>query len=302
MNKVVSLRVGDSWNDGDWERLRPYGHTIREINVIGGDGQAFTSEAFAAFIGACPNLQILEYFMIENENSRGTVLLRAAQSCPHLVYLNIDTFSSAAVLERRQNCKNLREVSMSFCKHQSLSVADLVILSQIESMEKLALFQDDITHEHLAAISWFQNLKDLYFNWYNGLEIFEEGMFAGTPICRSLEHIGFHTHSLVVSVAALSCLTLCKNLREIGFDRSACDAAGLKILATHFPLLEKITMGYVIEHIVGVTFFIAQCKNLKEVTLWNARCDINPNDEVTEACLQIHLNDLRSYFPHIHFN
>ena len=293
-----SLRAVSTWEDSDWVRLRPFGHLMHEISVYG-EGQVSNPQAFADFVGDCPRLHKLWYVKIENGNF-GIVLLRVAQSCPLLESLNIDTFSSAALLELSRNCKKLREVFISQSDQQSLSAGDLEIFSQIETVEKLMLFQNDLTNEHLAAISVFPNLKHLYFNWYDEAAIFADGTFADTPISRSLEQIGFHV-PLVVPVAALSCLMPCKILREIDLRESFCDKAGLKILATHFPLLEKITMGYVKEHIVGLTFFIAQCQHLKEVGLSNAMDDINPNDEEARACFQGHLNDLRSYFPHIEF-
>ena len=291
----LSLRGCSSsrWKDSDWERLRPYGHLMHEISV---DKR---NTAFVGILDACPRLSSLEYSDVENEN-HGMILLRASQSCPLLEVLSFDTHSTVALFALSRNCKKLGKVIIT---HSSppLSITDLAIFNQIETLENLTLHGPDLTNEHLAVISGFRNLTELCFDYHNDA-IFLKGTFTGTPISQSLETISFYEGGGVVPVAILSCLSPCKNLREIDLNTRFCDDAGFKILATHFPLLKEITMGYVKEHIVGLTYFLTQHKHLKTVYLFSHR---DSNDEEVNASFQDHftnhVNDLRSYFPHIQF-
>ena len=119
-------------------------------------------------------------------------------------------------------------------------------------------------------------------------------MFVDTPISRSLETIRIISRA---PAAALWCLTPCSNLREIDLNDCRCDDASLKILATHFPLLKQITMGYVKERIVGLTLFFAQRKGLEEVMFI-----VHNLHDLANAGFLNFLTDLANYFPHIHFD
>ena len=279
----------DEWEDDNWERFRPYGHLMHELSVY---GKAYNPQAFADFLSACPLLQKLIYIGVENEN-HGMILLRAAQSCPLLEDLSFDTHSPTSVLALSRNCKKLREVRIR-CP---LSTTDLACFNQIETLETLSLEgNNDLTSEHLAVISGFRNLKELTISCNNA--VFLDGLFLNTPISRSLEKIIFHRGgSGVVPLSVLSCLTPCSKLREINIYHRFCDDAGMKILATHFPLLEDLVTEYVKEHVVGLTFLITQCKHLKQVSLTRP----DSNDEVAQACFQEHLKGLRYCFPHVDF-
>ena len=298
LSKCSALAKFDLWNgyerwkDDDWERLRPYGHLMHEINAT---KDITNLQGFADFLGSCSRLHSLSYGKIENEN-HGMILLRVAQSCPLLESLSFYTCSSASLQRISRNCKKLREINI-WDDSSPLSVADLACFKEIEKLETLSLFRYDLTNDHLAVISGFQNMKKLHI-YANNETIFVDGMFTGTPISRSLEKISFHSN-FDEKISPMAAFTQCNNLREINLADCRCDDASLKLLAKHFPLLEKITMEYVEENIVGWTFFIAQHKHLKVVTF--SKVYFSSDDEIAEACFLNHFNDLESYFPHITF-
>ena len=276
------------WAGDNWERLHPYGHLIEHIQI---HANAPNHPAFADFIGACPNLRSLGYWDVP-ETSEGEILLRAAQTCPLLEDLTFDTHSPAALVALGQNCKKLREVRIAH-RSQSFSTSDLTILKQVENLEILALEQNDLTNGHLAVICDYRNLKELEMRqcYFEDVVTY---MFVDTPISRSLETIRIISRA---PAAALWCLTPCSNLREIDLNDCRCDDASLKILATHFPLLKQITMGYVKERIVGLTLFFAQRKGLEEVMFI-----VHNLHDLANAGFLNFLTDLANYFPHIHFD
>ena len=287
-NITLNYAFGE-WVDGDnWKRLHPYGHLIQHIGIF---RNAVNPPAFADFVGACQNLRSLDYFDIR-ETAEGEILLRVAQSCPLLEDLSFDTHSLNAMEELSNKCKNLRRVRIR-SSNQSLSSSDLATLNRIETLESLVLERHDLTNAHLTAICGFRNLKNLELYLLSGNAV-TEGMFAGTPISQSLETIKI----VFRPFSAFSCLTPCNNLREIDLGQSyGYTNADLNILATHFPLLEKVTMGYVKERMISMTFFITQHKHLKMVRLIPCH---DPEDDVdAEVCYQGHMNDLRFCFPHI---
>ena len=295
--KNITLNYAfEEWVGNDnWERLHPYGHLIQHIGIF---RNAVNPPAFANFVDACQNLRSLDYFDIR-ETAEGEILLRAAQSCPLLENLHFDTHSPTAMRELSRKCKNLQHVYIR-SSNQSLSSSDLAIFEQIETLESLSLEQHDLTNAHLAVICRFRNIKELEMQQCFFEDIVTEGMFVDTPISKTLEKIQIISRNL--PVAALSCLMPCKKLREIDLFDCRCADASLAILATHFPLLDTITMGYDKERIDGLKSFITQHKHLIAVTLLNTVFGVNPNDEVAEAGFQSHLNDLRSCFPHIYFS
>ena len=308
LNKTTTLNkltlMNDSfhrWTHGDWERIYPYGHMIHEMGTYE-YGSSNPPPAFADFVGACPCLRSLHYFFVP-ETVQGEILLRAAQSCPLLESLDFDTWSSAALFEISQKCKKLRDVTIN-PSNQSLSASDLASLKHIETLETLHCFENDLTSEHLVVIFEFRKITNLLIKCVNDA-IFVEGMLVDTPLSRSLEKIhllfdddGDGDEVFPLETGILKCISACKKIREITLDQRFCDDAGLKILATHFPLLEKITMGCVNERMVSLTFFLTQCKYLKRVSLTQPAS----NDKVVQDCFQEHMNDLRSCFPHIYFH
>ena len=276
------------WAGDNWKRLHPYGHLIQNIQIHANGPH---HPAFADFIGACPCLKTLHYCDIP-ETSKGEILLRAAQTCPLLEFLSFDTHSSVALVALVQNCKKLRHVSVT---GESLSTSDLANLNQLENLECLSLDQSDLTSGHMALICEHQNIKVLEIQQCLFEDMVTDGMFDNKPISRSLETIRIISRG--APATALSCLTACSNLREIDMYDCRCDDASLLILATHFPLLETITIGYSKESIVGLTFFFTQHKDLVEVTFVRH----NLHDGEVNAGFKNFLRSLRNYFPHIHF-
>ena len=211
------------------------------------------------------------------------------------------------MLELTRHCKKLREVEF-IATNPPLSTSNLAIFKQIETLKNLSLKGRDWTSEHLAVISGFRNIQQLNINEH---KIFTEGMFTDTPISKTLEKItlarllpvigedipSMLSSSWIMSNAALSCIAVCNNLKNIQLRQRFCDDAGLKKLAPHLPLLEMMQMDYNKDHIDGLQFFITQCKHLQTVFL---TLPVG-SDEEMKICRQGHLNELRSCFPHIQF-
>ena len=286
------------WGEDGWELLRPYGHVMHQIRFA---TKFPHPQDFADFLSVCPNLRKLVYSEIDN-NVHGFILHRAAQSCPLLESLTFDTCSTDAMMELRRNCKKLRLVAIVETSIP-LSATDLAIFNQIKTLETLIYLGNDWTTEHLSAISEIQNIKQLSLGCRNHT-IFVDGTFADTPLSRSLESIDFRTdfegRLSPFPTTILSCLAPCNNLREINLNNRFCDDGGLKILAKHFPLLEKIVMGLGCisiskDCVVGLTIFITQHKHLKTVQL----CRHKFYGDDRDTTFVNHINDLRSYFPNI---
>ena len=285
----ITLHHIKEWPDDNcWERLQPYGHLFQRIEI---HENAPNYPAFADFIGACPHLKLLAYCDIP-ETSEGEILLRAAQTCPLLESLSFDTHSSAALVALGRNCKKLRFVRVTGA---SLSTSDLANLNQLENLKCLILDEIDLTTGHLASICEHRHLKTLEIQQCLFEDIVTDGMFDNKPISRSLETI--RIISCGAPAAVLTSFTACSNLREIDLDDCLCDEASLLIMTTHFPLLERITIGYAVERIVNMTSFIIEHKGLEEVTFI---CRNSHNEEVNAGFLAF-LNILRNHFPQIDF-
>ena len=303
------------WKDSDWERLRPYGHLVHEMHAFGGD--AIHSRAFADFLGTCHRLYKLDLYINNSATDVATydsLMLRATQSCPLLETLFFDA-SSLVLRELGKNCKMLRKIDTSYYS-PPVSATDLASLYQIETLETLIFNQgtfnfDDLTVEHLAVLSWFKNLKELNI-CCNNVDIFVEGIFADTPLSRSLEKLSLERISLdndsnFIPASVLSCFTPCTNLREIDLCHSKFTNAGMKILATHFPLLAELVMGYDITLAVGLTFVITQHKYLRGIFFNGHPFGHQPFfcrrkfNEAEKVWFLNYVTDLRCYFPHIDF-
>ena len=279
------------WTGENWDSFRPYGHLIQQIGIY---SDTVNPPAFADFVSACPRLRHLDYFDMP-ETVDGQILLHAAQSCPLLENLDCETHSTAAMSALAQNCKKLRHVRIHYTP-LPMSASDLTILKQIETLETLMLEQEDLTNAHMTAICQFRNLKELEMQNCYFDDIVTEGMFVDTPISRTLEKIDI----AVRHASALSRLTPCTKLRGIDLGQIyGYTNADLMMLAAHFPLLENVTIGYVQERIISLTYFITQHKHLKKVFLIPFH---NPQADVgAEVCFQGRLNDLRTCFRHIRF-
>ena len=162
-----------------------------------------------------------------------------------------------------------------------------------------------MTSEFIASLSGFRNLMvlNLHHNEHDDA-VFANVKFAGTPISRSLESIQFSGGTGFNLVLFLSCISACTNLREICLTMGCCcDDACFNILAASFPLLEKIALNYIKEHVHGLKPFVAQSKKLKTVILMYPcpKYRYHTNGKVARAEIQSHLDDLRSFFPLINF-
>ena len=297
MKALLPPMVGNFWDSNSWDFLRPYGHMIHDISVMG------NTPALAAFLSACPNLFSFSCTKCDDSIWSEMILLRAAQSCPLLEDVFIQAYTTAALLELSRNCKKLRKFSFLGTRSRpGLLTTDLTIFNQFETLEELSLCVD-LTSELINALSRFRNLKILKLDCYSDDDgIFADVKFVGTAISRTLEKVSFAGGPGVIPVAFLSCFSACTNLREISLDMGCrCDDACFHILATHFPLLEKIALNYINEHVDGLIQFLTQSKRLKIVNLLfpNSCYGYHTNDNQSKADFQNHSNDLRFFFPHI---
>ena len=236
----------DSYTDNDLQRLQSYASLFTNM-ASHGTRRRMTVTGFTTLLRGCSQLRSLSY---SGFNDGGTVLLCAAQSCPMLAIIHLDSISLEACVVLSQCCQRLKHLSLSLWNRIQATVACLEALKQIDSLESLNLSSCSVTDEGLEVLGGFPRLKTLRLNeskdggpigqlWTGaGFKV-----FAASSVNQSIEHLdlGPLVSPLFDFTALATGIAACHQLRKLEFHgKGVCTDEFLEIVAAGCPLIEEL--------------------------------------------------------------
>ena len=210
-----------------------------------------TVAGFNSLLCGCSQLRGLSYSGFEDD---GTILLCAAQSCPMLQYVLVDTISLEACLALSQCCQRISRLSVNLWYRTQLTAAHLEALKQSNSLENLDISSCSVTDEGLAVLGEFPSLKSLSLYESNERGPFGQlwtgagfKVFANSFVNQTIENLTvipfksptFDFAALVDGIAS------CHQLRELAFgEKCVCSDDFLETIAVGCPLIEKLNIHH----------------------------------------------------------